>query len=213
MIIFFVSFSAKSQNWNPEFVKSLSEYYFIPVEFENLGEWIADIENDSSLIFTKKILTNVNDSLYLNFELQKQNFSPPFKHSIISLRIIGNTIIDKKVEFGSGGENLIKVIDLPPRKVTTLSIYASIIFDSTTTGRSLATQTQKELEDQFGAFFVTKRVDKSNKNIRKRRFHREVERSAYFKRENDLVSMFRIRTYNLSDSNNVELCIAYELNH
>lgn len=209
--IFFISISVKSQNWDPAFVKSLEEYYFIPVEFENFGEWIAGIENDSSILFKKKVFTNVNDSAYLNFELQKPGLPPSFKNSIFTLKIIVNTIFDKPVKLEPRGGNLVKTIDLPMRKVTTLRIYASFSFDATDTGRLLATNAQLELEDQFTGYFAKKQVNKSNKNIRKRKFHREEERSAYFKRENELHSMFQIRTNNFPDSNKVELCLYYEL--
>jgi hypothetical protein len=211
--ILFFCISAKSQNWDPEFVKSLREYYFIPVEFESFGDWITGIENDSSLLFKKRILTQVNDSIYLNFELQKPGLASSFKNSTLSLKVLGNTISDKRVKYESPGKNLVKVIDLPSRKVTALNIYASISFDTTNSGRLLAAQAQKELEDRFVVFFADKRIDKSNKNIHKRKFHRETERSAYFKRKDELISMFRIRTYNLQDSNKVELCLSYELNH
>lgn len=209
--ILFISISAKSQNWNPEFVKSLNEYYFIPVEFENFGGWIAGLENDSSILFKKKVFTHVNDSVYLNFELQKPGFSPAFENSLLTIKLIVNTIFDKRVEFEPRGKNLVRTIDLPPRKVTTLRIYASFSFDATETGRLSATNAQIELEDQFIGFFAKKQVNKSNKNIRKRKFHREEERSAYFKRENELNSMFQIRTNNFPDSNKVELCLSYEL--
>lgn len=211
--VLLISFSAKSQNWDPAFVKSLEKYYFIPVEFENFGEWIAGIENDSTILFKKKVFTNVNDSVYLNFELQKPDLSSTFKNSILTLKLIVNTIFDKRVKFEPRGKNLVRTIDLPPRKVTTLRIYASFSFDATDTGRSLATNAQKELEDQFTGFFAKKQVNKSNKNIRKRKFHREEERSAFFKRENELVSMFWIRTNNFPDSNKVELCLSYDLIH
>lgn len=213
--ILIISFSAKSQNLDPAFVKSLKEYYFIPVEFENFGEWIAGIENDTNLVFNKKIFNyeNQNDSLYLNFELTKPGTVLSIKNATLSLRILGNTFADKRLKFESRGKNLVKVIDLPPKKITSLRIYSYISFDSTSEGRLLATQTQKELEEQFGIFFSNKRIDKSNKNIKKRKFHRETERTAYFKRKDELIPGFYIRTNNFEDSNRVELCLIYELNH
>lgn len=211
--ILFCSVFAKSQNWDPSFVKVLKEYFFIPVEFENFGEWIAGIENDSSLVFKKKVFTQVNDSINLNFDLQKAGISSSIKNAILSNRISGKTILDKRVKFESNDKSLLTAIDLPPRKITTLYLYATISFDSTTTGRLLANEIHKELEDQFGVFFANTRVEKSNKNIKKRKFHPQEERAAYFKRKNELISMFRIRTNNFKDSNKVELCLSYQLNH
>ncbi len=211
--ILLISLSAKSQNWDPEFVKSLKEYYFIPVEFENFGEWIAGIENDSSLVFKKKIFTQVNDSINLNFELQKPGFSSPFKNSTISIQIIGKTRLDKKLKMKKGGFNSFGFNQLPPRKVTSLYIYSSISFDSTSEGKLLAAQAIKQLEDQLGNFFSKKDVIKANKNKHKRKHHPEVEKAVRFTTKNDLFSRFWITNSTFPDKNEVELYLAYELNH
>ncbi len=211
--LLFISISVKSQKWNPEFVKSLKEYYFIPVEFENFGEWITGIEKDSSILFHIKVFSQVDDSIYLNLVLKKPDLPSPFNHSTLTNRLLGNTVIDKKGELETAGIYIVKNPDVKPRKVTVLSIFASISFDTSTTGRLLARQTQIKLEERFGVFFTEKRVDKANKNIRKRLNHPEVERRASFKRRDDLNSMFHIRTYNLKEVNKVELCLSYELDH
>ena len=203
--ILFISISVKSQNWNPEFVKSLQEYYFIPVEFENFREWIAGIENDSSIIFKKKAFTIENDSIYLEFNIMKPEIPSPFKNSKLSAQVFGRTQQFNNLSKLKKTSNSISIVQLPPKNVTTIQIFAILTFDSTSEGKLLAANTQKILEEKFAVFFQKKIDLKLNKK------HPKVVRSVRFTRKNEVVSSFSIWNSTFHDRNQVALSLLYEL--
>ena len=212
--IFLISYCAKSQVvWSPGFVKSLEEFIFIPVEFDHFGNWMAEIENDTSLIFTKKEFTIEENSLNLDFNLQKQNFPSPFNNSSLSVNIFGFTRNYTNLkEIVRESRASISLHRLPPQKVTTIYIISKISFDSTDEGKLLAAQAMKNLELKFSGYFDGKKVIKSHKNIRKRKHHPQIEKQIRFSIKENPVARFWINNATFSDRNEIALYLAYELN-
>lgn len=212
--ILFISISVKSQVvWNPGFVKSLEDYFFIPVEFEHFGNWVAGIEKDSSLVFKKKEFTIEKDSLNLNFDLVKPGFSSPFNNSALSVTILGRTRnFDNLKEIVEKGPASIDVKRLPPIKVTTIYLASKISFDSTNEGKLLAAQTMKQLEVEFSKYFENKKIIRSPKNIRKRKHHPEIEKQVRFSMKENPIARFWINNSTFSNKNEIIMNIAYELN-
>lgn len=209
--IFFISFSAKSQNWDPKFLTSLKEYFFVPIKFENFGDWIAGIENDSSLVFKKKEFTIVNDSINLYFKIAKPGFPSPIKNSALSLVIIANTRQHNHQEIRRGPGSL-GFNNLPTQKVTTLNIGVSLSFDSTNEGKLLAANTMNELEKEFRGYFTEKKVIKANKNFQKRKHHPEVEKMIIFSLKDSPALSFWLTNSTFPDKNEVMIYVAYNLN-
>lgn len=209
-----ISISAKSQViWNPGFVKSLEEFLFIPVEFQNFGHWVAQIESDSSLIFKKKEFTIIGDSLNLNFDLVKPGFPSPFNHSDLSVTILGRTRnFDNLKEIIQKGRASIDVKRLPPIKVTTVYLVSIMSFDSTSEGKLLAAQAMKQLEIKFSYYFENKKVFRSPKNIRKRKHEKEIEKEVRFSMKENPIARFWINHSSFPDKNQIIMKIAYELN-
>ena len=212
--ILFISISAKSQVvWNPGFVKSLEEFFFIPVEFENFGNWVAAIEKDSSILFKKKEFTIERDSLNLNFDLVKPGFSSPFNHSDLSVTIVGRTrTFNNLKEIIEKGRASIDVKRLPPIKVTTVWLVSIMSFDSTKEGKLLAAQAMKQLEIKFSYYFENKKVYRSPKNIRKRKHEKEIEKEVRFYMKEHPFSRFSINHSSFPDKNQIIMKLEYELN-
>lgn len=210
--ILLITFSAKSQvAWNPGFIKALEKFYFIPVEFEHFGNWIEYIENDTSLIFRKKEFTLTKDSLHLDLNIQRRNFPSPFNNSSLSVNILGftrnyaNRVMRESTTSFSFNR-------LPPQKVTTLYIISKITFDATEEGKLLATQAMKELEKEFSTYFDSKRINKSIKNIRRRKHHPEVNKQVVFSIKENPAARFWINNSTFPERNEIAIYIAYELN-
>lgn len=206
--ILFVSISAKSQNLDPEFVKVLQEYFFIPVEFKHFGEWMSGIDNDSSIIFKKKVFTLENDSIHLELDIKKPAFPSPVKNVLLSAQVFGHTREFNNLSRLKTTQNSLSIEPLPSKKVTSIQLYAILTFDSTTEGKLNAFIAQKFLEERFSVFFDKKNVLKEY-NSKK---HPRVVRAVRFINKKDIVSRFSIWNSTFPDRNQVALYLLHELN-
>ena len=180
VIIFCNVFKVNCQVLNGETVKALEEYFFIPVQFDNFGKWIAEIEKDSSLIISNKKFYLENDSMYLNLHIQKPGFQSHFKSGEPSITILaltrssrGTTSIHKNI-------NGLKFETGQPFKINYLTLILTIPFDSTDAGKQLAAQAQVALKDQFNSHFKFRRIIKPKK-AGKRVHHKEIEQFVSFR--------------------------------
>lgn len=208
-----ISFSAKSQIWEPKLIATFQKYFIVPVDFESFGKWVEDIENDSTLIFTEKSMTLENDSIYLNFVFKKVGFSSPFENSNISAKIFGRTREFKNLSTFERTSNSVKIVPFPYKKQTTVQIMAIITFDSTSAGKELASKTQKLLEDEFHKFFAIKTNHKAKKSNYISRYHPEVIRAIGFTKKKNVLSGLNILNSSFPDRNQVSLSLLYELNN
>ena len=204
---------SKSQiQWSPGFTKYLEEYIFIPVEFDNFGNWLSGIENDSSIVFKKKHFTIENDSLNLDFQIEKPGFSSPVKFAEHSVTIYGKTnTINNLKEISKTGMG-VSLTYLPAEKVTTIYIICRLSFPPTDKGKLLASETMDDLEKKFSAFFDHKRVIKSLKNKKRRKFHPDTEKDIRFSMKKNQMSNFWLRHNSFEDRNEISVYLSYELN-
>lgn len=207
IVIFFFSISAKSQNLKPEFTKALQEFFFIPVEFENFGEWMSSIETDSSIEFKKRVFTLENDSINLEFDLKNSQFSSPIKGAQISAQVFGRTSEFKNLSTLKTNHNSLTIEPLPSKKVTSIKIYPILTFDSTSEGKLLASEAQKMLKEKFAEFFDKKNVLKKY-NSKK---YSRVVRAVGFINKKEVVSRFSIWNSTFPDRNQVALYLLHEL--
>lgn len=211
--IFLISYCAKSQVvWSPGFVKSLGEFIFIPVEFDHFGNWVEGIENDSSIVFNKKQYTIENDSLYIDFQMQKPGFPSPVKFAEHSVNIYGKTHTVKNLKSISKTGTGISLTSLPPQKVTTIYISCRLSFPSSEKSKLLASETMEDLEKKFSRFFDKKRVIKAHKNKKRRKSHPDTEKDVRFYMKDNPVTGFWLRNNSFQDKNEISIYLSYELN-
>ncbi len=202
----------KSQiQWSPGFTKYLEEYIFIPVEFDHFGNWIAGIENDSSVIFKKKQLSIENDSLYIDFQIEKPGFPSPVKFAKHSVSIYGKTSTVNNLKAINKSVTGINLKSLPAEKVTTIYISCRLSFPPTEKGKLLASETMDDLETKFSGFFDKKRVIKSLKNKKRRKFHPDTEKDIRFSMNENPMANFWLRNNSFQDKNEISVYLSYVL--
>ena len=211
--ILLCSFTAQSQVvWSPGFVKSLEEFIFIPVEFDNFGKWVEGIEKDSSIVFKKNQYIIENDSLYIDFQIEKPGFPSPVKFAEHSVNIYGKTNTVNNLKSISKTGTGIRLTNLPPQKVTTIYISCRLSFPATEKGKLLASETMEDLEIKFSRFFDKKRVIKAHKNKKRRKFHPDTEKDIRFSMKDNPVTSFWLRNNSFQDKNEISIYLSYELN-
>lgn len=213
LILSFVisSLVSKSQLLHPQVINSLKNYFFVPVMFDNLGDWIKGIDNDSSIIFKEKTFFLENDSLYLKYELEKPGYPPGYKNAATKLSIRGHTrtvhpsIIKNQV-------NSIHLNHLNPTKITNLSLSLIITFDSTENGKQMATQLQDSLDSSIRQYFKKRRAYVGNKNLKARNHHHAKTRKCihYFLND-DPIAIFIISNTVQDNKNQIALYLNYSL--
>lgn len=210
--VLLLSYSAESQHQEPDLIKIMKKYFIVPVEFENLGQWISDIENDSSLVFKEKTLTMENDSLHLKFNVSNPKFSSPFENSEISAQIYGRTLdLDKRSAIKKKVTRTKTNNPLSRKKVINIQIFSVITFDSSSEGKELASEAQKILENEFSAFFVDKLNYKGV--LYKPKKDPKVLRAVGFRKKNESSYRFSIWNSTFPDRNQVALNLIYDLNY
>ena len=203
-------FIARSQVFNRTQAEALQAYFFIPVEFDQFGKWLAQIENDTSLLFSEKKFESYDDSINLRLEIEKQGLFTTFNGSQPKVVITGRTHTINKPVLKTNARHATYYEKGPPVKVTHLTLMAIIPFDSTATGKNLASKTQREIEKNLIKLFEYQNVI-NPKKPGKRKSHPETERFARFRSEKFGTSACAVFHTLQDGENKVFVSIYYEL--
>ena len=203
-------FAARSQVFNRTQAEALQAYFFIPVEFDQFGKWLAQIEADTSIVFKEKNFYAYEDSINLNFKIEKPGFNAAFNGSHPKLSIVGRTHTTHQQILKTNARHATYYEKGPPVKVTHLTLMAIIPFDSTATGKNLAAKTQRDIEKNLDKIFGYKTVINPGKPG-KRKSHPETERVARFRSDKfGSINCAVFHTFH-DEENQVYVSIYYDL--
>ena len=210
--ILFISISGRSQLLKPEVQTVLEEYFFIPVTFDHFGTWLSNIEKDSSLIFINKIYTKEQDSVYLKFDIKKPDFNSPVREASEDLMILITQHHQRNfANLPRTGKRSLKSETIPGRKLNMLRLILTYTFDSSESGKKMATKTQKDLEKRFNKYFENTITKKGPKKITRHTMNPNVIRNTNYYLNFSQYPILNISHTFHGNINRIELYLTYEL--
>ena len=204
---------SKSQLLQPQVINSLEEYFFVPVAFDNLGNWIKIIENDTSINFKEKTYFLQDDSIYLHFEMEKPGFPLHYKNGSCKLIIHAQTQTNNWITTETE-KSSIKFIHSPPAKVTNMNLSLIIAFDSTERGQQMAQELQNSLDDSIKQYFGKKLVYNGNKKLKALKHPNiKTRKCIHYYLKDEPISIFTISNTVKNNKNQIALYLNYSLNN
>ena len=200
------SFASQSQLLQPQVISALDNYFFVPVMFDNLGEWVKEIDNDSAIIFKEKTFSLVDDSLHMHYELEKPGYPLGYKNARSKLIIMAQT---RKVNYLNLTEDTIQI-----KKFTNMNLSLIISFDGSENGKQLAAQLQNDLDDSIRQFFKKRRAYVGNKKLRAPNHPGiYVHKCIHYYQDDNVIATFTISNTVKVNENRLALYLDYALNN
>ena len=198
--------ASQSQLLQPQVISALDNYYFVPVMFDNFGEWVKGIDNDSSIIFKEKTFFLEGDSLHMRYELVKPGYPLEYKNARSKLIISAQT---RTVNFLNTTEDTIQ-----SRKFTNLRLSLIISFDGSENDKQLAAQLQNKLDYSIRQFFKERHAYVGNKKLRAPNHPGiYVNKCIHYYQKDKVIATFTISNTVKVNEHQLALYLNYSLNN